>query len=193
MNMFTKLDVTSIVEDHFKTLKNQDTLKIHFPDIFIFFVVPLIIAFFLTSLQVLLNDVIANALITSFSVFAALLFNLLLLVYDIAEKTSIPNNSVTTDEVVVKRLEVKKKSLYHIYINVSFSILVSVVEVILLILYFLKIKTCILFGFTICFLPKIPPLLSFSVYYFTGLFVFTMLMILKRIYKLLSIDFKTYL
>jgi hypothetical protein len=168
-------------------LENYHTSKVHFPDIFLFFVFPLLIAFFLTSLQVLLNDAIANALITSFSVFAALLFNLLLLVYDITGKSSTLNISQSAE--LAEKLKKKKEILRQIYINVSFSILISVVEVILLILFFLKIKTCILWNLNICFLLKMPPFLSFSIYYLTGLFVLTMLMILKRIYKLLKTEF----
>lgn len=183
--MFTKINVISIVKDHLETLENHNTSKVHFPDIFLFFIFPLIIAFFLTSLEVLLNDVMANALITSFSVFAALLFNLLLLVYDITGKSSTSSNSKLADD----RLKLKKKILRQLYINISFSILVSVIEIIILILYFLKIKTCDFWGFSICIFPQLPPVLSFIIYYLTGLFILTMLMILKRIYKLLSTEF----
>jgi hypothetical protein len=186
--MFTKIDVGSIVKDHFKTLENYDTSKVHFPDIFLFFIFPSLVAFFLTSLQVLLNDAIANALITSFSVFAALLFNLLLLVYDITGKSS-TSSSGPINPGATERLKKKKETLRQIYINVSFCILVSVIEVVFLILYFLKIKTCILWSLNVCFLPKMPPFLSFSIYYLAGLFILTMLMILKRIYKLLALEF----
>jgi hypothetical protein len=182
MNIFNKIGVLSIVKDHYKTLENYNTQKVYYPDIFLFFIFPLIIAFFLTSLQVLLSDTIANALITSFSVFAALLFNLLLLVYDISGKP--PTNHMSEE-----RVGNKKEILKQIYINVSFSILISVIEVIVLILYFLKVKTCNLWGISICFISEIPPFLSFIVFYLTGVFVLTLLMILKRIYKLLSTEF----
>ena len=79
--MFTKISVLSIVKDHILTLKNNRTDKIYFPDIILFFFVPGVIAGGLTYLGVQLNDALVNALITSFSIFSALLFNLLLLQY----------------------------------------------------------------------------------------------------------------
>jgi len=177
--MLNKINVTAIVKDHIATLENYHTGRVHYPDIFLFFIFPLIISLFLVLVNVLLNDSMANALITSFSVFAALLFNLLLLIYDISGKSS-------DDTVDQRKQESRKEVLRQLYINISFSIFISVVAVVFLIIYFLKIKKCVLIGFNIC---SLPPFLSLAVYYISALFILTLLMILKRIYILLSREF----
>ncbi len=173
--MLTKINVLSIIKDHILTLKNYRTGNVHYPDIILFFLIPFLISIVLVSFQILLNDGIANILITSFSIFAALLFNLLLLVYDIAGKS----NSLSANKE-------SRISLQEIYINISFCILISVVSIVILISSFFKIKYCLFLGFNICSLQWV---ISFAAYYFSILFVLTLLMILKRIYILLANEF----
>jgi hypothetical protein len=179
--MLNKLGLLAIIKDHIGTLRNHRTNKLYFPDIFLFFIFPLIISLLLIGLKVLLNDTMANALITSFSVFAALLFNLLLLVYDIAGKSFVnPDHK--------NKQDLKKEILRQIYINISFCIIVCIYAIVVLIFYFLKIKDCVFFSVNIC---SLPPMLSFLVYYISGLFILTLFMVLKRIYKLLKEEFET--
>ncbi len=179
--MLNKLGLLAIIKDHIGTLKNHRTNKLYYPDIFLFFILPLIISLLLIIFKVLLNDTMANALITSFSVFAALLFNLLLLIYDVSSKSFInPNHK--------DKQGLKKEILRQIYINISFCIIVCIYAVVVLIFYFLKIKNCVFIIASIC---SLPPILSFLVYYISGLFILTLFMVLKRIYKLLKEEFET--
>lgn len=84
--MFDKISIANIIKDHVRTLKNNKTKKISYLDIVLFFLLPLTISSFIVYVGMSLNDALVNALITSLSIFSALLFNLLLLVYDISEK-----------------------------------------------------------------------------------------------------------
>jgi hypothetical protein len=178
--MFSKISILEIIKDHIKTLKSDETKRIHCPDIFIFFVIPGILSSAMLALGVFLNDGFVNALITSFSIFSALLFNLLLLVYGISDK---PRNESSSD-VLERKAAIKRRIiLREIYVNVSFSILISAIAIVLLLTYFLKIRSCEIWMIDICSLKW---LLVFIIYYLSAQFLLTLVMILKRIYKLLS-------
>jgi hypothetical protein len=183
--MFTKISVLKIIKDHILTLKNNQTKKISYLDIILFFIVPLIVSGIMVYLGIFLNDSLVNALITSFSIFSALLFNLLLLVYDISEKDAKSTNSQTNSSAP-KKNNIRQTVIKEIYINVSFSILVSLTTVVILITYFLKPSNCIVWIVNIC---SVQWLLALVIYYCVILFILTLLMILKRIYKLLAQEF----
>ncbi|ACK67046.1 conserved hypothetical protein [Rippkaea orientalis PCC 8801] len=179
--MFTKISVIDIIKDHISTLKKGRTNKISYSDIILFFLLPAVISSIIVYLGIPLNDGLVNALITSFAIFSALLFNLLLLVYDISEKNS--EETTSSDPVENNRIDTRRKLLREIYVNVSFSILVSIVTVVILLTYFLKPNKCQFWMFDIC---SIQWLRVFIVYYLAIQFILTLFMILKRIYKLLS-------
>ena len=84
--MFDKISLVNIIKYHISTLRNNKTRKISYLDITLFFILPFAISDFIVYAGISLNDALVNALITSLSIFSALLFNLLLLVYDISEK-----------------------------------------------------------------------------------------------------------
>ena len=133
----------------------------------------------------LLKESLANALTTSFSIFSALLFNLLLLVYDISEKDSNLSNKNLPDLVAQKRQNSRRKLLQEVYINVSFSILIATVAVVLLLFYFLL--DTIGNSSIVCTFTKV---VAFGVYYLAIQFLLTLFMVLKRIYRLLSKAFE---
>ncbi len=130
---------------------------------------------------VLLTDSLVNGLITSFSIFSALLFNLLLLVYSIAEKN--PDSTKITDQLEIKKNAQRRELLREIYINVSFSILISTISVVILLTYFLKISNCFFWKVNLC---SFQWLLAAILYYLSIQFLLTLFMVLKRIYKLLA-------
>jgi hypothetical protein len=179
--MFTKISVASIVKDHINTLKSNQTNRIYYPDIFLFFFLPAILSGLMVYFGISLNDSLVNALITSFSIFSALLFNLLLLVYDIAGKD---NNKISaTDPLEVKKNVQRRELLRQIYVNVSFSILISIVSVVVLLVYFLRSSNCVLWMVNLCSLQWLLATIS---YYLSIQFLLTIFMVLKRIYKLLA-------
>ncbi len=164
--MFGKINASRIIKDHILTLKNYRTGKLHKPDLFLFFFIPLIISILLIYFGILLNSEIVNVLITSFSIFAGLLLNLLLLVFDIAGKSS------NSEQNIVEALK-------EVYINISFCILICISTIVFLLGFFIKTN----FGSYLY-------ILSFLVYYPLFVFIFTLFMVLKRIYLLLGQKFE---
>ena len=182
--MFDKISIANIIKDHISTLRNNKTRKISYLDITLFFLLPFFISGFIVYLGISLNDALVNALITSLSIFSALLFNLLLLVYDVSEKKSyLPE---TTDPVENKRRIKTRELLREIYINISFSILVSIISVSTLLIYFLKVSSCVFLSINIC---SFQWLLALVIYYLIIQFALNLFMILKRIYILLAKSF----
>jgi len=170
----SKLNVSSIITDHFATFKNFKTGKRKIGDYFVFLILPFVISIFFICFNILLTKELSNILITALSIFAALLFNLLLLTYDIINKNSHVN---FTDTTLKQKKQLKHKFLKEIYANISFSILISIISVILLLgNYFLPCGLIYL-------------LFNFFSYFFIILFLLTLFLILKRIHILLSKEF----
>lgn len=168
--MFDKINPKLIIIDHLKTLTNNRTGKPMKTDFFLFFGIPIVVAFvFLCLLRIELDGNSVGILTTSLSIFAALLFNLLLLVYDVVRKEE--NNPL------------RHEALKQIFANISFSIFVSIVAVFLLMIDFLFDSFFEKWYFAI------GVGVDFVIYWFISLFTLTLLMILKRIHILLSKEF----
>jgi len=170
--MIDKINISKIIKDHVSSLKDYNTGNYSCYDLLLFFGIPLLFTFILVYYNISLSENIISILITAFSIFAALLFNLLILIYDIIQRSKKDVNKL------------KIKFIKEIYANISFSILVSIVLVFFLL--------------SICFIETnqmwvllIP--LQFVIYYFTLLFLLTLLMILKRIHVLLSKEIEDHL
>jgi FtsH-binding integral membrane protein len=155
--MLNKINCSKILSDHIKTLKYADDNKYSIPDIILFYFAPIAVAGYLYYEGIRLTIEQVNILITVFAIFTGLLLNLLLIVYDIVSK----NNTTPT----------KTKFLHEIYSNISYTILLSIITIIVLI--------------AISFISKIT-ILSALVIALVIHFLLTILMILKRVHILLS-------
>lgn len=172
MQMFEMLNVKRIFQGHIMTLKDYGSERISVRKLLeFFFFLPIPISCVLVLLDKQPTTNLLNALLTSLSIFAALLFNLLLLTYDITQRKS---NSMNHE-----LLDLRGKLLKEIYSNISFGILVSLIDVVMCLLTYLIIRFAFL-RFAMFFI----------VYYLVVLFVETLLMILKRVYILLLGEFK---
>ena len=166
--MFSKIDVRCIVSDHLATLQDAATGRRMKTDYFVFFGLPIVVAFCLAFvLNLSLNQGAVGILVTSLSIFAALLFNLLLLIYDVVRKVERGSQGL------------KETFLSQIYSNISFAILVSIVSIIVLLVAYFDLNGS-------CFALAT----SFAVYYLVTLFILTLFMILKRVHILLSREFE---
>lgn len=167
--IFTKINTTGIVKDHLRTLVHEHSGKLSVSDLVLFYGTPLITAFLLVWFKGAFGKTIGGVLVTSFSVFAALLFNLLLLIYDIVRKS---DNALSA---------VKSKFLGQIYHNISYAILTAISTIVLLLGYFVALA-----------LPstKARVVLAFLVFALAANFILTILMILKRVHVLLSKEFE---
>lgn len=161
--IFSKINVISIITDHFKTFRSIRTGKIQKSDFFLFIIFPFFIGiyFILYKCFTFKSDHI-NILIASLSILAGFLFNLLAMVFGFMDK--LKENA----ENDVKKLLVKE-----IHVNISFSILLSIFCILFLLFCYIDI----------CILKKLFNILSLS---FCISFFLTLLMVLKRIYIIMS-------
>jgi hypothetical protein len=168
-----KINVYRIVVDHIRTLKRLGSDSCSPADVFIFFVLPILLgALGYWGGASFKSDVI-NVIVTAFSIFAALLFNLLLLIYSIIQK---PTTGATSRPL-------REQFLQEIYANISFTIFISLLTISVAVVGMFwagseqdrqttiaRISTAILIAFMLNF-------------------VLTLLMILKRVHLLLSKEF----
>lgn len=214
IRVLEKINVVKIFEEHFETLKKYNSDTYSREDIFLFVILPAILAYTLIRYNISLTNNVIIILVTSFSIFAALLFNLLLLIYDIVSKSngrksnennndseSTANrdegNSNKIEKKKKKNLSLKEKLLKQTYVNISFNITISIISIIfLLILYLMKETIAIAIDggnisqTILSVFQNLIPVLSFFIYYFLIQFMLTLFMILKRIHVLLSKEFE---
>lgn len=159
--MSSKFSVIDIIQNHLRTLVNYDNGKYSKTDFFISFFIPFIIAATLIFYGQLLNVRIVSDLLTAFSVFAALLLNLLFVIYTAKTRESSKGG---------ERIDsLKIKLLNQTYNNIQFGILLSILEIIFLILFlFLPYNSAIITG------------LSFLSLYIMFAFIAVLFMVLKR-------------
>lgn len=169
--MFDKINVWRIIKDHLDTL-NCKTGRLYKRDSFVFFFIPVILSAFLSIYQFKPSESLLNALITAFSIFTGLLFNLLVIIY-----------SIISREGAGKFKKNKIRFVTEIYSNISFGVLLSFFNVILLFL-------------TLLFLGVLSKnnilsfIFSFIIYYTVTLFLLTLLMTLKRVHILLATEIR---
>lgn len=165
--MSSKFSVGNIVKDHFRTLRNFGTEKIELSSVSINFVLPAIIAAIFVYFVLIIRNAEFDVILTAFSVFAALLLNLMILLYSVLNR-----ESEKKDE---QKNKMKMRLLKETYSNIEFSVLTSVI-IIVIILLMLFIPYNFYFDLTA----------SFIVYYLIFVFITTLFMVLKRMHSIMS-------
>lgn len=125
--MFSRFNIFKIVLAHFRTLCDEATGYIKRGDIFILFIIPMLPALFSGWTATRLSDAAIGAWISAFSVFAGLLFILLILVYGVDENF----------KVTAGNMERAKELVRQTFVNIAFSIIVSIAIIIFLGLSFI--------------------------------------------------------
>lgn len=164
---FDKINVKSIFQDHNSTLYNNETEKRSYYDMAVFYILPFVISACLTYFFKASKDHI-NIVLTISSIFAGLLFNLLVLVIDIYNKDT-TNNAL-------------KKILKELYYNLSFTILISIILIIITLLSSFSLKTYVSVGIY----TLLKYIYSMCFYGFVIMFILSLFMILKRIHSILK-------
>lgn len=155
--LLEKINITKIITDHIETLKNDNSNRHGLDDYFTFLIIPTVIASFLIFFHILLNSNAINITITSLAILVGLLFNVIILIFDIIKRDS--------------KKQIKNKILQQLIANISFAILISIASILLILLTF----------FNNYFVNLI---FHWYLYFSLTLFLFTVLMILKRIHIL---------
>lgn len=170
--MFNKINIVGIVTGHLDTLRDASTGEKSKADGFLFLVIPLLVATLLLITGHALKENLITILLASYAILTGLLFNLLVLVFDLIRKEAEPQN---VEEAVKLDWRQKQKLLKETFASISF---------------------CVLEGITLsvaalgALLPWgcLKNTFSFLVYAVTVNFALTLLMILKRIHKLLGAE-----
>lgn len=167
----SKLRTRHIVSGHLATFRNYESGRTVPKDFATFLGLPALIAAGLTAAGARIPETAIGALIAGLAIFTGLLFNLLLLVADVATRTDNPDPAVGTRRL---RLRVQVSVLQELHANVSFAVLCALFALIVLIGLSLEGD-----------LPgrRAGEALAF---FLGALFLLTLLMILKRAYALLS-------
>lgn len=164
--MSSKIDVRDLVRDHMATLVDRRTGKSSKLDLAVFFVLPLAVASVLALRDWTLSHEASSILITALSIFAGLLFNLLVLVHGLIRREDPLRQA--DERVLVKQ----------IYANISYATLVSLSALLPLV------------GQALWDSGGWPGrVLSFIGYFLIGNFLLTLYMILKRVHTLLGNEF----
>ena len=172
--MSSKFNVSDIVTNHLKTLRNDATKQYQKADFGISFLVPATISIVLVGLGLVVNSTIAIGMITAFSIFGALLLNLLLLLYQMINGDSSQKDEKLSRVNPVRRAQLLKETYY----NISFEILLAII-VISILLFTIIVETN----------NAAVSVLSFFDYFVGFTFVITLTMVLKRVHRLVSLEF----
>lgn len=170
--MLQRINIISIIIDHFKTLKslNQKSNCINGKDLALFIGFPLILSIFLTYKGYDFKEQLGN-LIAAISIFGGFLFNLLAIIY--SQLDNIKKDALNEDN------KLKKRFVSEIHINISFCIVLSILIIITLLITTIDIPkfqydwlvTKIIIGIN---------------YFLMFLFLLTLIMVLNRVYILLK-------
>jgi len=172
--MFTRVNILNIVRDHFNTLKrlNPKNDRIYWKDFLLFIFFPVCIGILLTLQGVSIKTYIGN-LIAAIAIFGGFLFNLLAIIYSQIDKIKTDANQENST--------IKKRFVKEIHINISYSIVLSLIIIMCLLVCTFKIP-----GFQYDFIVK-KVFIGFT-YFLLINFILTLLMVLNRVYILLKKD-----
>lgn len=177
--MLDKVNISLIIKKHFSTFQDEKTGEKDYVDHLIFIYIPIIIsivlAYFFHDLEKF-----TTILITSLSIFTGLLFNLLLLTYDLIKRNENEKSIKNGEDIKTKKdndITIKGRLLKQIFSNISYSILISIFAILFLLLSF---------AWNNCYYNIT---LSSIIYFLVINFFLTLLMVLKRTHNLLSSEF----
>ena len=155
--MLKKINISQIIRNHFATLQNANTKKAEFDDYLTFFIIPVAVSSTLLYFKFYLKTDAINIIISTLSILVGLLFNVVVLIFDIIKRD--------------KSNQIKNTVLRQILSNIAYTILLSIVAIIMtLFTYIDNYVTQIIF--------------NAIVYFLLTNFVMTVLMILKRMFHL---------
>jgi FtsH-binding integral membrane protein len=175
--LFSKIDVRIVVRDHLGTLRQGVSGGApERRDLLLFFGIPAVPLVVLPILGIWLTNSSIGTLETAISVFAALLFNLLVLIYEVGRREQSVEERSSGDQ---SKAEVRREFLQQVHYNVAFAILVSLVLIVVLLPGVLVESKASLVFSSVCF------------YYLGTVFLLTLLMVLKRMHILLKDEYQS--
>lgn len=159
--MFSKINITGIFKDHFKTLRNANSNRIKYGDIFLFVLIPLLVSGLLSYFDIHFTKDAINIVIAILAILVGLFFNVIVIIFDIVKRDS--NNKL------------KNKLLKELHTNITYVITLSIIIILFSVLFYID-------------LHLLKSITSFIIFLLLSNFFLTVLMILKRVYKLFDYD-----
>ncbi len=178
INISNKIDITKIFTKHFDTLRNANEVdskvadetninkngkKLYRNDVLTFFIIPIIPAIILIALDVPLSEKATNVIISTLSILIGLLFNVVVILFDIIKRDS--------------KNRIKNLVLEETHSNISYIILISIIIIGFTLLSFIDVIHLQIFIYGL-------------IYYSLTHYLLTVLMILKRIFNLFDNELK---
>ncbi len=174
--MFSRINIFKIIIDHFNTLKvyKSESKYMSLSDFILFIIFPLIIASFLSFKGFTFESQLSN-LIAGISIFGGFLFNLLAIIYSQLENIENNNNKIEDKNL----LKLKEQFVNEIHVNISFCIVLSIIIVLTLLLTTIDFSDFI-------FSSIIKKIIVGLNYFLLIIFLFSLLMVINRVYILLK-------
>lgn len=182
--LFKDIYITEIIQKHFNTLQNKNKFQRRERNIYL--IIPIIFSIILVFFFGAINETTANTYITVMSIFAGLLFNMLVLLI----------TTIKTDEKHPDKKN-RKKLLQESFYNLSYTVLLSITSIIFLLIQKINLPQTNTW-FTIDFIINRKYNLSeifqeattFIAYIIFINVCFTIFSILYNIFKLFELDIK---
>jgi len=171
-----KINVSSIVRDHFETLYDNRSNRASFTDVVVFYIVPAIAAISSYYFQMRLDANAYNISVTFFGIFIALILNIQVAMFSIFQrKWEMPSDKRVAASMA-NTLADRKTLLIELNANLSYLILVCCVTLVLSLLSFIK-------SFDNCVIPAVMVFLYAH-------FLLTLLMVVKRAHALFHKEYR---
>lgn len=167
---------SSIIRRHFRTLHKEGTNSVSFIEFSMFSFIPLGLAFVISRYYQLDGDT-SRILVTVFAVFAGLFLNLLAMIYNVFDRSFQKKN-------IMENFGEGRKQKLHMFEemihNIAFGVFISVMVVIMSL-------TLVLFGEQGVTVSQV---LNYIIFTLLLIFIFTVLMVLKRLDNLIASEVK---
>ena len=155
--MSYKINVTVIIKDHLKTLVNARTNRPDFRDLLFFLIIPTVTSLTLVYNGIFFDGDFINSIIGGLSIYVGLSLNFIVLLFDLSAKEIFKDSEAKS---------VIKETVANISVSIFYSILIILFSLSSKVSYLLHIG-------------------NFLCYFILIEFLFTLMMILKRVYILL--------
>lgn len=179
--MSSKINLSNIISDNFLTYTN-DKGEVEYLDWLILVVMPILFGVIFTVIDISFNEDFFTNIVTTSALFSGLLLNLLVLVYD--QKIKHIDLDIKGDDPRYQMYVIRRRIIGEVHTNISYSILIS-----LLLLIFSIIGSNDIFyvlNFYGCNISLHKILVIFPIIFLCTHVALTILMILKRVYKLID-------
>lgn len=158
-----KLNIYCIVQDHFGSFRSYDTKKLLWTDMFFFILVPILIGLLYFLWFPAIDDNTRRLVITSYSILIGLLLNINVLIFNRIQES--------------KKDNLRLSLIKEMFANISFTILIALMTILLLIV-------------SEFFVDTVERIINTLVIIFAAMFILNLLMILQRMYLLFQDEAK---